>query len=289
MWDNLRCFVSSVETGSFTDTAKQLNLSVATVSRRLEKLESELGLRLLNRHVTGVELTAEGEIIYESLAGPADQFSQVERIAATLRDGVNLEPVVISSTEPIISDILAPKLAEFLGTNADLRLTLSVSTANVSLSKREADIAIRLGRPQHDNLMTKRLPSLKLGLYASKAYLKGKDPCALNFESENFLGMDNSFGDIPEAAWFSKHGLAHRLVLKSSSVRTLCAATIGGCGISLVPRFIAERQGLIEIPSPPAPIRTPYLVFHRDFRKVKRIVLARNWIVACFEQTLGED
>ena len=144
MWDNLRCFVSSVETGSFTDTAKQLNLSVATVSRRLEKLESELGLRLLNRLATGVELTAEGEIIYKNLAGPADQFSQIERIAATLRDGVNLEPVVISSTEPIISDILAPKLAEFLGSNADLRLTLSVSTANVSLSKREADIM----RPQ---------------------------------------------------------------------------------------------------------------------------------------------
>jgi len=288
MWDKLRCFVCSVETGSFTDTAKQLNLSVATVSRRLEKLESELGLRLLNRHVSGVELTAEGQIIYEKLAGPADQFSEVTRIAAMLRDGVNLEPVVISSTEPIISDILAPKLAVFLSCNTDLRLHLSVSTANVSLPKREADIAIRLSRPQHDNLMTKRLPSLKLGLYASKAYLNGKDPRALSFENENFLGMDDSFGDIPESTWFSKYGLAHRLVLKSSSVRTLCAATLGGCGISLVPKFIAERQGLIEIPGPPTPIRTPYLVFHRDFRKVKRIVLAKNWIVECFEETLGK-
>jgi len=288
MWDNLRCFVCSVETGSFTDTAKQLNLSVATVSRRLQKLESELGLRLLNRHISGVELTAEGQIIYEKLAGPADQFSEVARIAAMLRDGVNLEPVVISSTEPIISDILAPKLAAFLSTNTDIRLNLSVSTANVSLPKREADIAIRLSRPQHDNLMTKRLPSLKLGLYASKAYLNGKDPLTLALENEHFLGMDNSFGDIPEAAWFAKHGLAHRLVLKSSSVRTLCAATIGGCGISLVPKFIAERQGLIEVPSPPTPTRTPYLVFHRDFRKVKRIVLTKNWIVDCFEKTLGK-
>lgn len=288
MWDNLRCFVSSVETGSFTETAKQLNVSAATVSRRLEKLESELGLRLLNRHVTGVALTAEGEVIYENLASAADQFSQVKRIAATLRDGVNLEPVVVSSTEPIISDILAPKLADFLRKNADLRLTLSVSTSNVSLSKREADIAIRLRRPEQENLVTKRLPPLKLGLYASKAYLKGRDPQALNFEHENFLGMDNSFGDIPEAMWFSKHGLAHRLVLKSSSVRTLCAASIGGCGISLVPRFIAERQGLIEVSSPPTPTRTPYLVFHRDVRKVKRIVLTRDWIVACFDHTLRE-
>jgi DNA-binding transcriptional LysR family regulator len=289
MWDDLRCFVSSVQTGSFTETAKQLNLSVATVSRRLEKLESELGLRLLNRHVTGVELTAEGKIIYGNLAGAADQFSQIERIAATLRNGVNLEPVVISSTEPIISEILAPRLASFLTSNADLRLTLSVSTANVNLSKREADIAIRLNRPEHDNLMTKRLPSLRQGLYASKAYLNGRDARSLNFQNENFLGMDNSFGEIPEAAWFSKHGLAHRVVLKSSSVRTLCTATLGGCGISMVPTFIAERLGLIEIPSPPVPMRTPYMVFHRDLRKVKRIVLARNWIVKCFEQTLGKD
>jgi len=288
MWDNLRCFVCSVETGSFTDTAKRLNLSIATVSRRLQKLESELGLRLLNRHVSGVELTAEGQIVYEKMAGPADQFSELTRIAAMLRDGVNLEPVVISSTEPIISDILAPKLAAFLSINSDLRLTLSVSTSNVSLPKREADIAIRLNRPQDDNLMAKRLPPLKLGLYASKVYLNGRDPSALAFENENFLGMDNSFGDIPEATWFSKHGLAHRLILKSSSVRTLCAATIEGCGISLVPRFIADRQGLIEIPGPATPQRTPYVVFHRDFRKVKRIVLTKNWIVECFEKTLGK-
>jgi DNA-binding transcriptional LysR family regulator len=291
MWDDLRCFVSSVETGSFTETAKRLNLSVATVSRRLEKLESELGLRLLNRHITGVELTAEGKIIYGNLAGPAEHFFQVERIAATLRDGVNFEPVVISSTEPIISEILGPRLAKFLIGNADLRLTLSVSTANVSLSKREADIAIRLNRPEHDNLMAKRLPSLKQGLYASKTYLNGRDPRTLNFQNENFLGMDNSFGEIPEAAWFSKHGLGHRVVLKSSSVRTLCTATLGGCGISMVPKFIAESLGLIEIPSPvfPVPMRTPYMVFHRDLRKVKRIVLARNWIVECFELALGKD
>jgi DNA-binding transcriptional LysR family regulator len=289
MWDDLRCFVSSVETGSFTETAKRLNLSVSTVSRRLEKLESELGLRLLNRHITGVELTAEGKIIYGNLAGPAEHFFQVERIAATLRDGVNLEPVVISSTEPIISEILGPRLCNLLTSNADLRLTLSVSTANVSLSKREADIAIRLNRPEHANLMAKRLPSLKQGLYASDAYLNGRDPSMLNFQNENFLGMDNSFGEIPEAAWFSKHGLAHRVILKSSSVRTLCAATIGGCGISMVPKFIAEHLDLIEIPSPPLPMRTPYMVFHRDLRKVKRIVLARNWIVECFEQALGKS
>jgi DNA-binding transcriptional LysR family regulator len=63
--------------------------------------------------------------------------------------------------------------------------------------------------------------------------------------------MDNSFGAIPEAEWFSKYELAHQVVLKSSSVRTLCTATLGGCGISMVPKFIAERLGLIEIPSPP--------------------------------------
>tara|TARA_B110000977_G_C10988639_1_gene459015 strand:+ start:305 stop:580 length:276 start_codon:yes stop_codon:yes gene_type:complete len=83
-----------------------------------------------------------------------------------------------------------------------LRLTLNVITANVSFSKREADIVIPLNRPQHDNLMTKRLPLLKLILYISKNYLKGKDSSALNFDNENFLRMDNSFGDTPRLSGF---------------------------------------------------------------------------------------
>jgi DNA-binding transcriptional LysR family regulator len=286
MWNNLRCFIVSVEKGSFTEAAKELNISIATVSRRIDSLEKTLQLRLFNRLVTGVELTAEGIAVYKSVSSAAVQIAQLERLAASLREEVDTEPVVISSTEPIISGILAPNLKSFIVANPKIRLTLSVATDNVSLSYKKADIVVRLTRPTPDNVMMKRLPEIRQSLYASKKYLEGKNRAKINLANESLLGMDQSFGDIPETQWFIDQGLSNQLVLKSSSIRALFESAKSGCGIALLPDYIAETAGLIRIDSAPIQKRIPYLAFHRDFRKVKRIKLTRNWIVKTFNEVL---
>jgi DNA-binding transcriptional LysR family regulator len=287
VWDDIRYFVAATDAGSFSEAAKGEGVSVATMSRRVEALEKQLGVRLFNRQVTGVELTSEGRLIYESAKLAAEKMSDVQRTAAVLREDVEIAPVVVSSTEPIISEILAPRLAEFWCDNPSIKLRLSVATANISLSKREVDIAIRLARPAQDNLVIKRLPVIRQGLFASKRYLAGRDPETLVFDNETFLGMDRSFGEIPECAWFAKHGHSQCQMLESSSVRALCSAAKNHCGIALIPEFIARLEGLEEIRAQNIPQRSPYLVFHRDSRKIKRNRLVRDWIVAAFEDGLG--
>lgn len=286
MWDNLHCFVISTESGSLSSAAKRLGVSVATVSRRIEAMEHSLQLTLLNRLATGVELTAEGSVIYSSAKAALEKMSEVERTAASLRDGVDIEPVVVSSTEPIISDILAEQLPDFWKNNPDIRLRLSVATENISVARREADITVRLARPTQENIVIKKLPVIEQGFYASKKYLKGRDPDRLNLLQEKFLGMDKSFGEIPESLWIAQQGLASRQILESSSVRTLCTAAVSHCGIAMLPNFVARKAGLIRITAPHVPSRSPYLLFHRDFRNVKRIRKVREWIVEAFNKIL---
>lgn len=124
------------------------------------------------------------------------------------------------------------------------------------------------------------------GLYASADYLYGRDPKKLDFSDEKFLGMDDSFGDIPEAVWLSEQGLGQQQLMRSSSVRALCNAAQAGCGIALIPGFMARNAGLVEIPASNLPIRSPFLVFHRDFKQVKRIKVVREWIMSSFKKSL---
>ena len=287
MWDDLKCFIFAVEAGSLSGAATKLEVSTATVSRRVDALERKLGLRLLNRQISGVELTVEGTIIYQATVKAADKLLQVERIAAGLREDTGTEPVVLSSTEAIISEILAPNLPELWNSNPQIRPVLSVSTRNVSIAHRDADIAIRLARPSPDNVVIRRLPAIVQGLYASADYLYGRDPNKLDFSDEKFLGMDDSFGDIPEAVWLSEQGLGQQQLMRSSSVRALCNAAQAGCGIALIPGFMARNAGLVEIPASNLPIRFPFLVFHRDFKQVKRVKVVREWIMSSFEKSLA--
>lgn len=286
MWDDLKYFINAADSGSFSEAAVKLQVSVATVSRRVEALEKQLGLRLLDRQVSGVSLTAEGQRIHQATASAADQLSQVPRLAAALQQGVDVEPVVISSTEPIIADILAPHLPELWRHNPDIRPTLSVATANISIAHRDADIAIRLARPQQDNVVIKRLPAIRMGLFASATYLRGRQVEAISLSDETLLGMDNSFGDIPEASWFTEQSLQQQKMLASSSVRALSNAARAGCGVALIPSFTARAAGLIEIPVKGLPSRSPYLAFHKDYRHVKRIKLAKDWIIDAFNKAL---
>lgn len=286
MWDDVKWFVAAADSGSFSRAAERQGVSIATISRRVNALEQQLGIRLLDRQVSGVTLTVEGQLVFEVATVAADKMAEVQRLSASLRESVDIAPVVVSSTEPIISEILAPNLADFWRNNPAIKLRLSVDTANISLSRREADIAIRLARPTQDNVVIKRLPTIRQGLFASTDYLKGKNIKNMDLNDETFLGMDRSFGDIPESMWMVKQGLAHRQVLESSSVRTLCNAARENCGIAFIPAFIARLENLVEIPGFVMPKRSPYLVFHQDFRKVKRVKSVRDWVVACFEKVL---
>lgn len=285
-WDDIKIFLAVVESRSLSAAAGQLGLSVATVGRRLDSLEQALGLKLLYRSSSGTEPTAEGQRIHAAAGGAAERLYQLERVADSLREQADIEPVSVSCTETIAADILAPALPTLRQRHPGLQLHLEVANENVSLARRQSDLSIRLARPNEENLVTRKLPAIPLGLYAAAEYLAGRPRRSLALEQEELLGYSLSFRDLPESRWFTERGLDASIRMRSSSVLALLSAAVNGCGIAMLPAYLATKAGLLHIPARGIPPRQPYLVFHRDTRNVTRIKAVRQWVFDTLESAL---
>jgi DNA-binding transcriptional LysR family regulator len=200
--------------GSFSGAARRANVAVSTVTRRLDALEARLKLRLVDRRMNGAVLTPEGERI-AALAEPVvDGVVRVERAAAALRTGGDRDSVILSATEFIVADVLAPALPRLAVTHPALMLTLRAEAQVVSLAGREADIAVRMSPPDGNSLVARKLPEQRIGLFASPDYLAGRSPDALDLANERLLVYDDSYGRLPELDWIAALGLDGAVALR---------------------------------------------------------------------------
>lgn len=272
------------DAGTLSAAAKARGVAVSTVSRRIETLETALGLQLVDRRTDGVQLTRDGLAVAEAAAPIAEQMRRVERMAESLRQGVKTVPVRISATEFVISDVLAPALDRLWAMGADFPVHLQSQADVVSLAGRDADLAIRMVRPEGASLYARKLADLRLGLFASAGYLAGREPAEINLQDERMLVYDDSYGRLPELDWVVRHGLTDAIAMRTGSTRGLLAAALAGAGIALLPVAFALRTGaLVEIPPPSAlPSRQPWLIVHRDLRGLPAIRFAQKWVAEAF-------
>lgn len=272
------------DAGTLSAAAKARGVAVSTVSRRIETLESALGLALVDRRTDGVRLTEAGKAVAEAALPIAEQMRRVERVAESLRQGARRVPVRISATEFVISDVLAPALDRLWAMGADFPVHLQSQADVVSLAGRDADLAVRMMRPEGASLYARRLADIRLGLFASARYLAGRQPGEITLEAERLLIYDESYGRLPELEWVARHGLSEAVAMRTGSTRGLLAAAVAGAGIALLPvPFALRERELVEIPPPSTlPSRQPWLIVHRNLRGNPAIRLVQKWIAAAF-------
>jgi len=170
-----------------------------------------------------------------------------------------------------------------------IAIDLEVSNDIANLNAGRTDIAIRMVRPVEETLIARRLPVIRLGLFASEAYLNGRDPNRMVLSEEHLIWLDRQYGQIAENVWLKAQGLEPYVLHSSSSVRALLTAAVEGVGIAPLPAYAALKAGLIEVAHRAAlPERQPWLVFHRDTKANARLQVVRDWIVARFKQEIGE-
>lgn len=271
-------------TGSLSAAAKRQGVAISTISRRIEALELALKLRLVDRQAKGTRLTRHGEEIAKSAEPVAEQLARVSRLADGLRSESRTLPVRLSATEFVISDVLAPALPALWAKGGDFPIHLQSQGDVVSLAARDADLAVRMSRPEGASLIIRKLPALHLGFFASKDYLGERDPASMDLASEKLLIYDDSYGRLPEIDWLQSLGLWQAVAMRTGSTRGLMTAALAGAGIALLPKVIAATQRwLVEIDagSNPQP-RIPWLIVHRDLRKQPSIRMVHNWVLETF-------
>lgn len=170
-WDDLRYFLAIAQHGSLSAAAKELHVAQSTVGRRLASLERSLGARLLNRTPDGYFPTLAGQNVREQAERLEAEVLALERNVGG-RDTRLSGLVRVTCAETVASQILAPCLATLHTEHPEIMIELIPNQRELSLSMREADIAVRLKRPDQHDLVVRRVGSLAFGLYASPEYLE---------------------------------------------------------------------------------------------------------------------
>lgn len=169
--DDIALFVQVVKYGSLASAGKHLKLPAATVTRRLQKLEQTLGIKLLHRSARKFVLTPDGEVYFQTYA---DLISQLEQAQQQLSDESQklsghlkvLAPVNLSH------GLLRPMWVTFTRTYPDIELELLLSNHQMDLIENQADLAVRIGRQTDSALYQRRIGQIKTVLVASRTYIE---------------------------------------------------------------------------------------------------------------------
>lgn len=279
-WDNIRIFLSVARAGQFLAAARHLHVDHGTVSRRISALETSLGVRLFDRQTTGCVLTAAGERLYE-LA------EEVEAQLLRAQGDLSQSDVEVSGTVRIAAPdgfttlFLCSRLGKLKARYPLLTIQLVPISRTFSLSKREADLAITIERPEEGRLAVRKLVDYSLHFYASKNYLAdhGTPQTAADLANHCLVTyvQDLVFADqlnfMPEL-----HGPGYSRLECSSAVGQL-EAVRGGVGLAILHDYAAHRDPQLRMVLPDVVFERSYwIITHVDLRRLSRVRAISDFI-----------
>ncbi|CAM2781316.1 HTH-type transcriptional regulator HdfR [Methylobacterium mesophilicum] len=289
-WNDLRAFLAIARVGRLTIAAQRMGIDHSTLSRRLSALEGALGTRLFDRRPFGFTLTNDGE----RLLADAERM---ESVAITLRAHLDADAHQVSGTvrlgtpEAFGTYFLAPRLAEFCTAQPTLEVELVANPRSFSLSKREADLAIGMTRPETGRLFARKLVDYALGVYAARGYVESADAIL----SVDDLPGHRWIGYVEDLLWTSELNYLPQVSpaihpqARISNIITQLEAVRGGGGLAILPYFLARTcPDLVPVlPEVVRIVRAYWLIAHEDTRDLPRVRLVSDFLTRQAE-TAGE-
>lgn len=270
-WDDLRYFLAVAREGQMLGATSRLGVSQARLSRHIAALEDAVGARLFDRTTRGSTLTLDGEALFataerieaEVLSGTANMQGR-EEIAGTIRVG---------APDGFGSAFLAPRLGRFRDACPDLRIQLVPVPRSFSLSEREADLAIMVGRPEKGRLRVRKLVDYALGLYASKDYLNraGSPKDLADLTTHSLVGYVDDLIYTPELNYAREFMRDWRSSIEVSTAIGQFEAVRAGAGIGICHNFMTARTDLIRLFPELSATRSYWTVWHENLRVARRV------------------
>lgn len=246
-WNLIRIFLAVVDEGSFSGAARRLSSTQPTIGRSIKALEKDVGFSLFKRHRTGFHLTEAGEAILVH-ARRTEQTMAELKLSLKGGQGQLRGTVRITASNFVAHMILPPLISELRNLYPDIAIELVPSDREENLVFGQADIAIRMFPSRQLDVVTKKLGTLAIGVYAAQNYLAkcGEPRCIEDLRSHHMIGFDRdetilramrSFGFPAERSWFSVRSDDHALCW--SMVRA-------GCGIGFFLRAVGDKEPTVR-------------------------------------------
>ena len=278
-WDDARIFLAVARCGTLSGAAESLKIGIATLSRRLDRLEGALGVPLFTRHQTGYRLTDDGEALLE-------RAERLEQAGLAFGDTSGAESGVtgrvrLATAENLANPLIVPSLGALFAQHPALRVEVVSGLNTVNLHRRDADLAVRMVRPEAGNLTIKRLGTLGFGLYGSADDLSARRVSA-PFVDDDFIGWAETHHHLPAAKWVQRILRGRPCRLETNTLSAQLAAASAGAGLAVLPHFLARQAGLRCLMSGLGVDQPIWLVMQADLAHSRRVRVVADHLIELF-------
>lgn len=243
-WERVRVFLAVFRSRSLLRASERLGVDVSTISRRLDRLEADLGAPLFDRTREGTTPT----VLAEQMMPHAEamELAAIRFASAGTQMETEVEGVVRISVPPGVADtFLAPRLLALYRQHPRLLLEIDASVGYVDLGRRQADLAIRANRPTHGELVSTKLVSARTVPLTSPKYARELGSLR-RLEDARWIVWGDDLAHLPDAQWLRKHGPGVEPILRTSHLGSQLAAARAGLGVVATAHPFA-MTGLVEV------------------------------------------
>jgi DNA-binding transcriptional LysR family regulator len=285
-WDNARIFLAIYRKGTLRAAAALLDIDQATVGRRLNTLEKSLGARLFLRTPSGYMATPAGELAVtaaEKMEQAALQFQrEMQGIDNRLSGSVR-----VTTSDTMAAHFVIAAMRRLHVMHPEIRIVLSTSTSITSLTRREADLAVRTLKPTDPDLISRHLTRRSMGLYATPEYLKER---GMPVQGTGLAGHDIVIYQ-PTVAYRHQEKIClepvhnARVAMEVNSGMALNEAAALGMGVTELPCHMADNDPrLVRVWPERVDQYDVWLVMHADLSRSARVRAAADAIIDSFPE-----
>ncbi len=289
-WSLVRSFLAALDQGSLLGASRVLKVSQPTLGRHIAELESQLGAVLFERTGRGLVPTATGKQLAQAARAMETAALQMERTLSS-RQQQTSGTVRITASVPVAVHLMPRILAQMRVVLPEVQVELVSSNAVSNLLRREADIALRMVRPDQNSLVAKKLGDVDLCVCAHRSYLdrNGTPQQPPDLLDHQLIGGDTDATIVQGFAAMGHPIERERFAFRCDDFIAQWQAVRAGLGIGFVasyllrtdPEVVRLLEGSLAIP--PLPM---WLAVHREIRTSKRIRAVYDFLAEALPQAI---
>lgn len=289
-WDDLRFFLAVAREGQILRAAQRLGTSQARVNRRITQFEEDFGEKLFDRRTVGCSLTPAGRLLMPDALAAEEAMLRLRRNPRADGTSKISGTVRIGAPDGFGVTYLAAKLPKLRALYPDLKVQLVPAPRAFSLSQREADIAIVIGRPQKGRLKATKLTDYSLGLYAAKSYLaeRGMPQSLADLGQHELVGYVDDLIYSPELEFNKSFWPEWESQVEISSALAQVTAVRAGAGIGILHDFtVRDDPELVRLFPETKAERSYWVAWHEAMDAIPHVSVTTRFIVESVRQDRG--
>ena len=288
-WSLARTFLAALESGSLLGAAKRLGSSQPTVGRQISELESQLGVALFERTGRGLVPTQSALQLAVSAQAMEAAALQLARSGSGSQNQVS-GTVRVTASQPVACYLLPPILSDMRRALPEIQVELESSNVVSNLLRREADIAVRMVRPDQATLVAKKVGVVKVGVYASRDYLsrRGTPKQPMDLIGHDLIGYDKG-EDIVRGFRAAGQSISREtFAFRTDDLIVQWEAVRAGLGIGFYANYLARTDPdvLRILPTMALPELPMWLTVHREIRTNQRIRAVFDFLAAALPHAI---